>query len=49
MKYYEEASHDELLADLLDSAKERLEEENMGYAKSAFDLVLSKRKFSSFH
>lgn len=48
-RYYEEASHDELLADLLDSAKERLEEENMGYAKSAFDLVLSKRKFSSFH
>ena len=47
--YYEKASKAELLADLIESAKERSDEEDMSYAKAAFDLILSKRKFSSYH
>ncbi|WP_431808579.1 hypothetical protein [Lysinibacillus sphaericus] len=47
--YYECASKVQLLVDLIESAKQRFEEEDMSYAKAAFDLVLSKRKFSSFH
>ncbi|MGE7113818.1 hypothetical protein [Lysinibacillus sp. NPDC047702] len=47
--YYERASKVQLLGDLIESAKERLDEEEMSYAKAAFDLVLSKRKFNSYH
>ncbi|MBG9692623.1 hypothetical protein ABD91_17695 [Lysinibacillus sphaericus] len=47
--YYERASKVRLLDDLIESAKERSQEEDMGYAKAVFDLVLSKRKFSSYH
>ncbi|MCM3742927.1 hypothetical protein M3193_02115 [Sporosarcina luteola] len=47
--YYERASKVYLLADLIQSAKERFQEDEMSYAKAAFDLVLSKRKFSSYH
>lgn len=47
--YYEHASNVQLLADLLDSARERYDDEDMSYAKAAFDLLLSKKKFSSYH
>lgn len=47
--YYERASKEALLVDLIESAKERVGEEDMSYAKAAFDLVLSKRKFNSYH
>lgn len=47
--YYERASNDQLLADLLESAKERYEEEPISYAKQAFDLLLSKKQFNSYH
>jgi len=47
--YYERASKVRLLDDLIESAKERSQEEDMGYEKAVFDLVLSKRKFSSYH
>ncbi|WP_342551069.1 hypothetical protein MKX57_11205 [Lysinibacillus sp. FSL M8-0216] len=47
--YFERASNETLLVDLIECAKERLDEEEMSYAKAAFDLVLSKRKFNSYH
>ncbi|KAA0965268.1 hypothetical protein FQ087_02875 [Sporosarcina sp. ANT_H38] len=47
--YYELASKVKLLDGLIESADERFHEEEMSYAKAAFDLVLSKRKFSSYH
>lgn len=47
--YYERASKDQLLRELIESAKERYNDEEMNYAKEAFDLLLSKKKFSSYH
>ncbi|EKU42066.1 hypothetical protein C518_3020 [Lysinibacillus fusiformis ZB2] len=47
--YYEKASKAQLLDDLLKSAKERFHEDEMSYAKTVFDLMLSKRRFSSYH
>lgn len=47
--FYETASVDELIADFINSANARYQEEGMSYAKQAFDLLLSKKKFSSYH
>ena len=47
--YYENASVDELIIDFINSANERYNEEPMSYAKEAFDLLLSKKQFSSYH
>lgn len=47
--FYETASVDELIADFINSVKVRYEEEDMSYAKQAFDLLLSKKQFSSYH
>ncbi|MCS1380765.1 hypothetical protein NXZ75_01055 [Lysinibacillus sphaericus] len=47
--YYERASKAQLLDGLITSARERNIEEEFSDAKTIFDLVLSKRQFSSFH
>lgn len=47
--YYERASKDQLLNDLIESVMERFYEEDMDNIKAVFDLMLSKRQFSSFH
>lgn len=47
--YYERASNAQLFDDLLTSARERTFEDEFSDVKTVFDLVLSKRKFSSFH
>lgn len=47
--YYENVSVEELIIDFIHSANQRYEEEDMSYAKEAFDLLLSKKQFSSYH
>lgn len=47
--FYERASKAQLLDDLFKSARERTFEDEFSDVKTVFDLVLSKRKFSSFH
>lgn len=48
-EFYEKASFEVLLINFINSAKERYDEEPMSYAKEAFDFLLSKKQFSSFH
>ncbi|MED4699559.1 hypothetical protein P9436_10885 [Lysinibacillus capsici] len=47
--YYERAPKAQLLDDLITSARDRTFEDEFSNVKNIFDLVLSKRQFSSFH